>query len=229
MQINFPESGYTPRNLNVLLHKALLDLEARHAWLAEKLGVNLDTVHRWCVDTDSKRHVDMPLARWRQALNLLEADRNVMLSVLQEKILDALRDTNLVYTPGSGLLCLHCFYKGEGGWSIIYKGAAPGNAAYSAEKNEYFVYIGIDSDGLNWRNEYKESLHARSLDIDVDEFMEKYYEKESYKTLREKFDVKIEASATQRHIEENIKDWANEIMNAIGPKFDNNEAIFDEI
>jgi hypothetical protein len=226
MQINFPESGYTPRNLNTLLYKAFPDLEARREWLAEKLGVNLDTVHRWCVDMNSKGHVDMPLVRWRQALNLLEADRDVMLSVLQDKILDALRDTNLVYTSGGGLLCLRCFYKGEGDWSIIYEGAALGNA-YSGEKNEYFVYIGIDSDGLNWKSEYAESLDARSLDIDVDEFMEKYYEKESYKKLREKFDVKIEASATQRHIEENIKDWANEIMDAIGPKFDNHEAIFD--
>jgi hypothetical protein len=70
--MDFKEAGYTPKNLKCLLKKALPDLPRPRVYLAAELGVGVDAVDHWCVDTESKRHVDMPLKKWRKALKLLE-------------------------------------------------------------------------------------------------------------------------------------------------------------
>ena len=66
MPMNLPEPGYTPANLRAVL--------ARQGWqretAAEKLGVSVRAVHRWCVDTDNPNHRDMSLTHWRRLIEL---------------------------------------------------------------------------------------------------------------------------------------------------------------
>ena len=59
----FPEAGYTPANLRALLKHAGLTQSAA----AERLGVDMRTVRKWCAPLDSD-HADMPHHRWLQLL-----------------------------------------------------------------------------------------------------------------------------------------------------------------
>jgi hypothetical protein len=73
MNIELHEVGYTPENLRILLYTTLPDIRNRREWLSEKLGVSLDTVHRWCVEPTSNRHVNMSLKNWRATVAVTEA------------------------------------------------------------------------------------------------------------------------------------------------------------
>jgi len=194
------EPGYTPKNLTALLYQALPDTKARREELARRLDVSLDTVQRWCVDTNSKRHADMPLVRWRQALNVLEADQEAMRAVLRQAILDAINDQNLVYADDDAAPVLRCSYCGEGCWHINLQ--PPAGNAYVPGANECFVAIGISADSVD----YSESDAAADEDT-ADTWTE----------------LDDEQATTDRAVEDNIDAWTAEIFEVCGPDFDGEE------
>ena len=64
----FTESGYTPKNLKVLLKN--VGLNFRQA--ADLLGVSYRTFQNWTYGIDNKNHRDMPLIKWLELLALTE-------------------------------------------------------------------------------------------------------------------------------------------------------------
>lgn len=62
------ESGYTPNNLRGLLRKA--GLTQREC--AERLGVTLRTVQRWCTPIGNPAHSDMPSSTWQHLNRILD-------------------------------------------------------------------------------------------------------------------------------------------------------------
>ena len=63
-----PYGGYTPAALNNLL---FMHNKSREE-CADIMGVSFNTVSRWCVGLDSKRHTDMPLKLWEKLNEYLE-------------------------------------------------------------------------------------------------------------------------------------------------------------
>lgn len=66
--VDFPEVGYTPANLRLLLKRA--NITQRHA--AAILGVNERTVNSWCAPIDRAQHTDMPSKKWAEVQKILE-------------------------------------------------------------------------------------------------------------------------------------------------------------
>jgi len=66
--MNFPEAGYTPANLRVLLSSAGLTQQAA----ADLIGVDGRTVRKWLAELDNASHRDMPLHQWRKLLDALQ-------------------------------------------------------------------------------------------------------------------------------------------------------------
>ena len=62
--MEFPDIGYTPNNLRVLIESTGL---SQSAWAAEN-GYPLNRVQRWLISTDKTSHADMPLIEWQKSL-----------------------------------------------------------------------------------------------------------------------------------------------------------------
>lgn len=61
---NFPESGYTPKNLrHFIAQHGLLQRE-----VAKILGVSDSIVRKWLADVHLPSHRDMPLEKWLKLL-----------------------------------------------------------------------------------------------------------------------------------------------------------------
>lgn len=65
--VDFPEVGYTPANLRLLL-KRTHTTQQRAAAL---LGVHERTVNSWCSALDKPQHTDMPSKKWVELQNIL--------------------------------------------------------------------------------------------------------------------------------------------------------------
>ena len=65
--VDFPEVGYTPANLRLLLKRANI---TQHR-AATMLGVNERTVNSWCAPIDRAQHTDMPSKKWVELQNIL--------------------------------------------------------------------------------------------------------------------------------------------------------------
>ena len=65
--VDFPEVGYTPANLRLLL-KRTHTTQQRTAAL---LGVHERTVNSWCSALDKPQHTDMPSRKWVELQNIL--------------------------------------------------------------------------------------------------------------------------------------------------------------
>ena len=63
----FPDVGYTPANLRLLL-KRTHTTQQRAAAL---LGVHERTVNSWCSALDKPQHTDMPSRKWVELQNIL--------------------------------------------------------------------------------------------------------------------------------------------------------------
>lgn len=63
----FPDVGYTPANLRLLLDRA--HITQRRA--AAMLGVNERTVNSWCAPIDRAQHTDMPTKKWAELQKIL--------------------------------------------------------------------------------------------------------------------------------------------------------------
>lgn len=63
----FPDVGYTPANLRLLL-KRTRTTQQRAAAL---LGVHERTVNSWCSTLDKPQHTDMPSKKWVELQNIL--------------------------------------------------------------------------------------------------------------------------------------------------------------
>lgn len=63
----FPDVGYTPANLRLLL-KRTHTTQQRAAAL---LGVHERTVNSWCSALDKPQHTDMPSKKWVELQNIL--------------------------------------------------------------------------------------------------------------------------------------------------------------
>lgn len=63
----FPDVGYTPANLRLLL-KRTHTTQQRAAAL---LGVHERTVNSWCAPIDRAQHTDMPSKKWVELQNIL--------------------------------------------------------------------------------------------------------------------------------------------------------------
>lgn len=64
----FPDVGYTPANLRLLLKRT--NITQRRA--AAMLGVNERTVNSWCASIDRAQHTDMPSKKWAELQKILE-------------------------------------------------------------------------------------------------------------------------------------------------------------
>lgn len=64
----FPDVGYTPANLRLLL-KRTHTTQQRAAAL---LGVHERTVNSWCSALDKPQHTDMPSKKWVELQKILE-------------------------------------------------------------------------------------------------------------------------------------------------------------
>lgn len=65
--VDFPEVGYTPANLRLLL-KRTHTTQQRAAAL---LGVHERTVNSWCAPIDRAQHTDMPTKKWAELQRIL--------------------------------------------------------------------------------------------------------------------------------------------------------------
>lgn len=65
--VDFPEVGYTPANLRLLLKRANI---TQHR-AATMLGVNERTVNSWCAPIDRAQHTDMPSKKWAELQKIL--------------------------------------------------------------------------------------------------------------------------------------------------------------
>lgn len=65
--VDFPEVGYTPANLRLLLTRANI---TQHR-AATMLGVNERTVNSWCAPIDRAQHTDMPTKKWAELQKIL--------------------------------------------------------------------------------------------------------------------------------------------------------------
>lgn len=65
--VDFPEVGYTPANLRLLLKRANI---TQHR-AATMLGVKERTVNSWCAPIDRAQHTDMPTKKWAELQNIL--------------------------------------------------------------------------------------------------------------------------------------------------------------
>lgn len=63
----FPDVGYTPANLRLLLKRANI---TQHR-AAALLGVHERTVNSWCSALDKPQHTDMPSKKWVELQNIL--------------------------------------------------------------------------------------------------------------------------------------------------------------
>lgn len=63
----FPDVGYTPANLRLLLKRANI---TQHR-AATMLGVNERTVNSWCAPIDRAQHTDMPSKKWAELQKIL--------------------------------------------------------------------------------------------------------------------------------------------------------------
>lgn len=63
----FPDVGYTPANLRLLLKRT--HITQRRA--AAMLGVNERTVNSWCAPIDRAQHTDMPSKKWAELQKIL--------------------------------------------------------------------------------------------------------------------------------------------------------------
>ena len=63
----FPDVGYTPANLRLLLKRT--NITQRRA--AAMLGVNERTVNSWCAPIDRAQHTDMPSKKWAELQKIL--------------------------------------------------------------------------------------------------------------------------------------------------------------
>ena len=63
----FPDVGYTPANLRLLLKRANI---TQHR-AATMLGVNERTVNSWCAPIDRAQHTDMPTKKWAELQKIL--------------------------------------------------------------------------------------------------------------------------------------------------------------
>lgn len=63
----FPDVGYTPANLRLLLERT--NITQRRA--AAMLGVNERTVNSWCAPIDRAQHTDMPSKKWAELQRIL--------------------------------------------------------------------------------------------------------------------------------------------------------------
>ena len=66
--VDFPEVGYTPANLRLLLKRANI---TQHR-AATMLGVKERTVNSWCAPIDRAQHTDMPSKKWAELQKILE-------------------------------------------------------------------------------------------------------------------------------------------------------------
>ena len=88
-----PYGGYTPAALNNLL---FMHNKSREE-CADIMGVSFNTVSRWCVGLDSKRHTDMPLKLWEKLNEYLE-----------ENTMTGITDYRVTFTTISGEACRPC-------------------------------------------------------------------------------------------------------------------------
>lgn len=65
--VDFPEVGYTPANLRLLLKRANI---TQHR-AATMLGVKERTVNSWCAPIDRAQHTDMPTKKWAELQKIL--------------------------------------------------------------------------------------------------------------------------------------------------------------
>lgn len=65
--VDFPEVGYTPANLRLLLKRANI---TQHR-AATMLGVKERTVNSWCAPIDRAQHTDMPSKKWAELQKIL--------------------------------------------------------------------------------------------------------------------------------------------------------------
>lgn len=65
--VAFPDVGYTPANLRLLLKRT--HITQRRA--AAMLGVNERTVNSWCAPIDRAQHTDMPSKKWAELQKIL--------------------------------------------------------------------------------------------------------------------------------------------------------------
>ena len=65
--VGFPDVGYTPANLRLLLKRT--HITQRRA--AAMLGVNERTVNSWCAPIDRAQHTDMPSKKWAELQKIL--------------------------------------------------------------------------------------------------------------------------------------------------------------
>ena len=63
----FPDVGYTPANLRLLLKRT--HITQRRA--AAMLGVNERTVNSWCAPIDRAQHTDTPSKKWAELQKIL--------------------------------------------------------------------------------------------------------------------------------------------------------------
>ena len=83
----YPYGGYTPAALNNLL---FMHNKSREE-CADIMGISFNTVSRWCVGLDSKRHTDMPLELWEKLNEYLE-----------ENTITSITDYRVTFTTVSG-------------------------------------------------------------------------------------------------------------------------------
>lgn len=63
----FPDVGYTPANLRLLLKRT----HTTQQQAAALLGVHERTVNSWCSALDKPQHTDMPSKKWVELQNIL--------------------------------------------------------------------------------------------------------------------------------------------------------------
>lgn len=63
----FPDVGYTPANLRLLLKRT----HTTQHQAALLLGVHERTVNSWCSAIDNSQHTDMPSKKWVELQNIL--------------------------------------------------------------------------------------------------------------------------------------------------------------
>jgi hypothetical protein len=160
-RLNLPyvEAGYTPQNLTTLLFLALPNVTARREWLAQKLGVTLDTVHRWCVELTSKRHVDMSLVKWRRALVVTEADHDLMKLELRDLILSSLPEN------------LHDRFGGNQpkGWlAVSYHGCGKWQINFFDERSDKNYDLQLN---IGFNKHFPRAYHSDNLNLPVGEIV----------------------------------------------------------
>lgn len=154
------ELGYTPGNLNRIMAKSGLT----NAALAKLLGVNADTICRWRTPLGRDRHADMPTWRWLRAVAIAEADYDICMQALKDKILDTLSDHNLVYVPGQ-VEPVHLIvrYPKRGKW-LMFSHYGP-----SKETEDYSLEVGLDAGFIDYENEESndEEIELDASDVHI--------------------------------------------------------------